>query len=99
MSDEETTNPPTPDADETKSGAAPVADAPATEEQLDKLRQDVEITDVGPCKKHIKVTVNREDIDNRADEKVSKLVVEDHAMVAGFRPGKAPRKVIERRYH
>ena len=98
MSEEETPKTPTPESGSAPVGDTAVADAPA-DEQLGKLRQDVDIKDVGPCKKHIKVTVNRADIDERMDEKISKLVVEDHAMVAGFRPGKAPRKVIERRYH
>src|SRR5262245_55593652 len=70
------------------------------EEAPQKLRQDVEITDAGPCKKHIKISVNREDIDTRIDEKISELVQEhDKPVVAGFRPGKAPRKLVERRYH
>ncbi|HLW67130.1 MAG TPA: trigger factor [Gemmataceae bacterium] len=72
----------------------------AEEKVPEKLRQDVEITDAGPCKKHIKITVNREDIDTRIDEKISELVQEhDKPVVAGFRPGKAPRKLVERRYH
>ena len=71
----------------------------ATAEETGKLRQEVVITDAGPCKKHIKVTVNREDIDTRADEKISDLIVKDHAQVSGFRPGKAPRKIVERRFH
>jgi trigger factor len=62
-----------------------------------KLRQDVEVRDTGPCRKHIKVTVNREDIDGRMGEHFSKLVAESN--VTGFRPGKAPRRLIEKRFH
>ncbi len=62
-----------------------------------KLQQNVEIRDVGPCKKHIKVTVERKDIDDRFSEKISELVSD--ANVSGFRPGKAPRRIVERRYH
>ncbi len=61
-----------------------------------KLHQTVEIRDVGPCKKHIKVTIERKDIENRLDDKFKELVSD--AAVPGFRPGKAPRKLIERRY-
>jgi trigger factor len=61
-----------------------------------KLRQTVEIRDVGPCKKYVKVTVEREDIDARMSEKFSELVVDSN--VSGFRPGKAPRKLIEHRF-
>jgi trigger factor len=61
-----------------------------------KLQQNVEIKDIGPCKKHIKVTVERASIDERLDGKFSKLVPDSH--VAGFRPGKAPRKLVQRRF-
>ncbi len=69
----------------------------ATAEAPVKLQQNVEIRDVGPCKKHIKVTVERKDIDDRFSEKISELVSD--ANVSGFRPGKAPRRIVERRYH
>src|SRR5262249_21257082 len=49
-----------------------------------------------PCKKHIKVTIERADIDKKLDEKYSELVFESN--VAGFRPGKAPRAIIMRRF-
>lgn len=63
-----------------------------------RLQQTVEITDVGPCKKHVKVIVDRAQIDQRMDEKISKLMLEDRPAVRGFRPGKAPRKLVERMY-
>src|SRR5438105_5051723 len=66
------------------------------EKKPEKLGQDVEIKDVGPCKKHIKVSVHRDAIDKRLGEKFSELVVD--SSVAGFRPGKAPRKLVERRF-
>src|SRR5262245_34914564 len=61
-----------------------------------KLQQSVEMRDIGPCRKHIKVTVARGAIEDRLKEKFSDLVKKSN--VAGFRPGKAPRKVIERRF-
>jgi trigger factor len=61
-----------------------------------KLPQTVEMRDIGPCRKHIKVTVARGAIEDRLKEKFSDLVKKSN--VAGFRPGKAPRKVIERRF-
>lgn len=70
--------------------------ATATEEGKTKLTQQVDFQDIGPCKKHIKVTIDRADIDKRLDVKFSELVAD--ANVAGFRPGKAPRKIIERRF-
>jgi trigger factor len=68
-----------------------------TEQASTKLTQTVELRDIGPCKKHIKVTVARGAIDDRLKEKFSDLVKKSN--VAGFRPGKAPRKVIEKRFH
>lgn len=67
------------------------------EEKKLKLTQTVDMRDIGPCKKHIKVSIDRAAIDELLDEKYSELVVD--ASVAGFRPGKAPRKIIERRFH
>ena len=78
----------------------PPADATAQEgdeKEKEKLLQNVEMRDIGPCKKHIKVTIERESIDRRLNEKYSELVTD--AVVPGFRPGKAPRKIIERRFH
>ncbi len=72
------------------------AHEPDGEKKPDKLTQQVEMKDVGPCKKHIKVTVDRANIDKRLNDKYSELV--NDANVAGFRPGKAPRKIIERRF-
>jgi trigger factor len=72
-------------------------DEAQSEEEAKKLHQTVELRDVGPCKKHVKVTVDRHDIDVLLDKKYSEMVVD--TPVAGFRPGKAPRKIIERRFH
>jgi trigger factor len=72
---------------------------PTHQHAAPKLHQSVEIKDVGPCKKHIKVTIDRNDIEHRLDDKFKELVGGDNpAQVPGFRPGKAPRKLIERRF-
>src|SRR3954468_6386976 len=83
----------TPDAD------GGVATAEAGEDQPpQRLDQTVVVKDVGPCKKHITVTIDRKAIDARLDEKYTELVKQDRNYVSGFRPGKAPRKIVERRY-
>jgi trigger factor len=69
--------------------------APAEDEPL-KLHQAVEMYDVGPCKKHIKITIERGDIESLMDKEFSKLVLDSN--VPGFRPGKAPRQIIQRRF-
>src|SRR6266705_2384585 len=65
--------------------------------EKEKLQQQVLILDVGPCRKHIKVTVDRTDVDKLLDAKYKELVGD--SSVPGFRPGKAPRQVVVRRFH
>jgi trigger factor len=87
-----------PETPETPADAVATATTATTEEAI-KLKQTVEIKEVGPCKKHVKVTVEREQIDERFDEKYTEIVQSDQPQVRGFRPGKAPRKLIEKQYH
>src|SRR4051812_36899132 len=70
-------------------------DEPETPEK-EKLHQTVEIRDIGPCKKYVKVSVSRDDIDRLVDEQINEL--EGDAVVPGFRPGKAPREIVVRKY-
>lgn len=87
---------PKPTEETTATAEAPAETPPEDGDKPAKLKQAVDFRDVGPCKKHIKVTVERSDIDERLDKKYSELVVD--ANVSGFRPGKAPRRIIERRF-
>src|SRR5215471_8913231 len=87
---EDTTAAPPDDATQPAEGEAPADDG--------KLKQTVEITDVGPCKKHVKITVDRDAIDERFKEKFDELLKDRSAAVPGFRPVKAPRKFIERKF-
>jgi trigger factor len=94
MADDTTPETPdTPDTAATDEGGVATAEAPA------KLPQKVEISDVGPCKKHVKVTVDRAAINTRFDEKFSDLMVKTPAHIPGFRPGKAPKQVVRRKFH
>jgi len=87
----------------TETGSTPVAEAnpeanaeaPPAEEKK-KLKQSVDIKDVGPCKKHIKVTIQRDDIDASFEKKYKELVGD--AWVPGFRPGKAPKVIVQRKF-
>jgi trigger factor len=92
MTDETRQDEATPETPE----AGTTAVAEEGEKKPVKLTQTVDISDVGPCKKHIKVSVSREDIDGRMGEKFKELGRD--ASVAGFRPGKAPRKLVELRF-
>jgi trigger factor len=90
---------PEPHAEHEHSYEHPEAQAGEGEEEKkpEKLAQTVEMKDIGPCKKHIKVTVDRDSIEERLNDKFSELVKD--AVVPGFRKGKAPRRVIERQFH
>ena len=85
-------------AEETTIAELPVTELPDAETPA-KLPQEVVITDAGPCKKHVKVTVARAAIDARLEEKYSDLMVKAPVQLNGFRVGKAPRKIVEKRYH
>jgi trigger factor len=62
----------------------------------EKLNQIVDIRDIGPCKKYVKVSVNRDDVDRMIDAQIDDLEAE--AVVPGFRPGKAPRAIVIRKF-
>jgi len=74
--------------------AAGIAE-PETPEKR-KLELDVQIADTGPCKKHIKVAVPRKEIERQFEDSLGNLKRE--AAVPGFRPGHAPRQLVEKRF-
>ena len=61
-----------------------------------KLELEVAITDVGPCKKHLKITIPRSEIDLQYEESLETL--RKDAVVPGFRPGRAPRQLVVKRF-
>ncbi len=61
-----------------------------------KLDLDVQISDVGPCKKHLKIAIPRAEIERQFDESLGTMKRE--AAVPGFRPGRAPRQLVEKRF-
>jgi trigger factor len=61
-----------------------------------KLELEVAITDAGPCKKHLKITIPRSEIDLQYEESLESL--RKDAAVPGFRPGRAPRQLIVKRF-
>ena len=66
------------------------------EEAAPKLNLEVKIDSTGSCERHITVTIPRDDINRYYDKEFTDLV--HSAQVPGFRPGRAPRKLIEHRY-
>src|SRR4051794_8015809 len=76
--------------------ASDEADGAEGEEKVIKLDQKVDVADAGACLKHVKVTIPAADVKRYFDKEVGKFVRE--AAVPGFRPGKTPRRLIERKF-
>ena len=91
MAEPDTTEP---QRDET----APATDAAKPEETAAEpaTPMDVTVEDVGVCKKKLSITIPREAIDRKFEERFAEL--EREAQVPGFRPGHAPRRLIEKRF-
>jgi trigger factor len=66
------------------------------QEEKKRLNLTVNIQDAGPCLKKIKITIPPEDIESHFNEQYTELV--HNAEVPGFRPGHAPRRLIEKKY-
>lgn len=67
------------------------------EHEPERLKQTVQISDVGPWKKHIKISIDGEMIQARLDEKYREMAKETD--IPGFRKGKTPIKIMKKRYH
>ena len=75
----------------------PVAEGEAVAaEAKKKLDLQVDITDSGPCKKHLKISVPREDVERQFDDSLGNF--RKDAAMPGFRPGRAPRNLVQKRY-
>ncbi|MBY0585676.1 trigger factor [bacterium] len=77
-------------ADETAVTEGEVAD------EQKRIELSVEMTDAGPCKKHVRVEIPQVEVDKFFDREFTDLVRK--SAVPGFRPGKAPRRLIEKRF-
>ncbi len=97
MTDETRTEEPGTSAEPTDTTAVAAPEGSA-EQQPTKLKQNVTMRDTGPCKKHIRVEVDRGDIDTLLNDKFNEMMKDQPVAVPGFRPGKAPRKLIERKF-
>lgn len=75
---------------------AELEEALAEEEEERPLSLEVQITESSACERHIVVTIPREEIERYFQREFDELA--ETATVPGFRPGRAPRKLIERRF-
>jgi trigger factor len=61
-----------------------------------KLNLDVKVEKPSACERHVTVAISRDDVNRYVSEAFDELAPE--AQVPGFRPGKAPRELIEKRF-
>jgi trigger factor len=66
------------------------------EVQDTELKNTVTVEDVGPCKKKVSVEVPAEKVKQITDDQYSELGRQ--AIVPGFRKGRAPRRLLEKRF-
>ena len=75
----------------------PVADTQdSSEQENEKLNLTTDIQSPSACERRVKVTVPRSDVEKYFQNEYTEL--ERTAYVPGFRVGKAPRKLVERRF-
>ncbi len=65
-------------------------------EQQTEIKNNVKIKDAGPCKKKISIEIPPEAITAALDKQYKDLGKD--AAVPGFRPGRAPRRLLEKRF-
>ena len=66
------------------------------DETPQKLTLQIEVEKPSACERHVIVKIPREDIERYYDKAFSEMM--GSAAVPGFRPGRAPRKLIEHRF-
>ncbi len=69
---------------------------PVDEEDRPKLQLEIDVESSSACERHVMVSIAREDVDRYFDEAFSELMPSSE--VPGFRPGRAPRKLVENRF-
>ena len=65
-------------------------------EEKEKINQTVNVKETSACERHVTVTVPRDDIERYFAKQFDELVPK--AELPGFRVGKAPRKLVEKKF-
>ena len=68
----------------------------AEQKEATELKNTVTIEEAGPCKKHVTVEIPSERVQEATDEQYEELRKE--TIVPGFRKGRAPRRLLEKRF-
>lgn len=76
--------------------AEAAAEAESQEEPKQRLELQVTVDNTSACQRHVTVVIPRADIDRYFEKEFDELVPK--AEVPGFRPGKAPRKLVVSRF-
>jgi trigger factor len=86
------------DVDTSDAAATAVENAPEEDGTAgqEKLNLTVEVESVGPCRKHVAVTVAEADIETLRDECLDEF--SEQAEVPGFRQGHVPRSLLQKRF-
>ncbi|MBQ9875250.1 MAG: trigger factor [Thermoguttaceae bacterium] len=71
-------------------------DAAPENEEIQKMNLKVDVEEKSSCERHVKIEISREDVDRYFDREYDDL--QENAAIPGFRAGKAPRKLIEKRF-
>lgn len=66
------------------------------EEKKTPLQLEVQVEEVSACERHVLVKISRDDVERYFSKQFDELAPK--AEVPGFRPGKAPRKLVENRF-
>ncbi len=69
---------------------------PGAEGEEEEYNHEVKIEDAGPARKKLTITIPADEIDEKIDSSFTTLASE--AVLPGFRRGRAPRKLIEKRF-
>jgi trigger factor len=66
------------------------------EAEKPRLQLEVKVDSPSACERHVTVTIAKEDVDRYLKEAYDELMPQ--AQLPGFRPGRAPRKLVETRF-
>ena len=83
--------------EDTEESGAVAVEGEGDETPDEPLELDVQVTSPGACERHVTVTIARKDIDRYFNDAFGEMM--PTAAVPGFRIGRAPRKVVEHRFH
>lgn len=81
---------------EERDSSTTVSDVETDKAEKRKLDLTVRVDDAGACKKHVTITIPRSEIERQFEESLKTFQKE--AQVPGFRPGHAPKSLVQKRF-